>query len=516
MRLFTAAVLLITGALAVQTPPPSEDWKVWLERGTKEFKRARYAEAAASFERAVALRPEEVQPHLYLGTAWMNQYIPGAATPENERYAQRAETEFRRVLELEPNHTMALDSLASLSYLQAQGVTDEAEKARRLETARDRYQALVRVDPGNKTAHYSLGVIAWSRFYPHWNAARQQSGLRPDMPGPLPDRAARLALKNQYEPVVSDGMKSLTRALEIDPQYDDAMAYLNLLMREWADVAESQEEYARQVAQADEWIQKALIIRKAIAEAYPSADSPVARNEPGAPPPPFPPPPAPAASSDRGIPQRIAIGVAVQEQKLIQKVDPVYPSLGTQARIQGTVRFTVVIARDGHVMDIRLVSGHPLLVTAAREAVAQWVYRPTLLNGQPVEVVTTVDIGFRLASPATISPPDAAPSTSDHAATGDGPRRIPNPRPHVAYLIYRPKPVYPQAAREAHIQGTVLFSVVIGTDGHVSDIKLISVHPLLVDAARENVALWRFRPAIVNGDPVKVNTKLDVHFSLNQ
>jgi protein TonB len=62
----------------------------------------------------------------------------------------------------------------------------------------------------------------------------------------------------------------------------------------------------------------------------------------------------------------------------------------------------------------------------------------------------------------------------------------------------------------------VLFSVVIGTDGHVSDIKLINGHPLLVDAARENVALWRFRPAIVNGDPVKVNTELDVHFSLNQ
>src|ERR1039458_8195962 len=103
MRLFTAAVLLIAGALAAQTPPPSEDWKVWLERGTREFKQARYAEAAESFEKAVALRPEEVQPHLYLGTAWMNQYIPGAATPENVRYAQRAETEFRAGLEKKPN-----------------------------------------------------------------------------------------------------------------------------------------------------------------------------------------------------------------------------------------------------------------------------------------------------------------------------------------------------------------------------------------------------------------------------
>ena len=70
--------------------------------------------------------------------------------------------------------------------------------------------------------------------------------------------------------------------------------------------------------------------------------------------------------------------------------------LARQARIQGVVRFNLIIAQDGHVSNIALVNGHPLLVPAAQEAVKQWVYRPTLLNGDPVEVATVVDINFML------------------------------------------------------------------------------------------------------------------------
>jgi protein TonB len=86
----------------------------------------------------------------------------------------------------------------------------------------------------------------------------------------------------------------------------------------------------------------------------------------------------------------------VQAANLIHKVDPVYPPLAYQARIQGTVRFTVIIGRDGRIQNLQLLSGHPLLVEAARQAVSQWEYRPTLLNGSPVEVVTQVDVNFTL------------------------------------------------------------------------------------------------------------------------
>ncbi|HZT38015.1 MAG TPA: energy transducer TonB [Bryobacteraceae bacterium] len=94
--------------------------------------------------------------------------------------------------------------------------------------------------------------------------------------------------------------------------------------------------------------------------------------------------------------QRIRVGGNVQEHNLIHKVDPEYPPLARQASIQGTVRFNATIGKDGRVTELQLVSGHPLLVQAATEAVRQWVYKPTLLNGNPVEVVTTIDVNFTL------------------------------------------------------------------------------------------------------------------------
>ena len=78
----------------------------------------------------------------------------------------------------------------------------------------------------------------------------------------------------------------------------------------------------------------------------------------------------------------------MQQAKLIRQPKPVYPPLAKQARISGVVHLTAVIAKDGTIQDLKVISGHPLLVQAAMEAVKQWVYQPTLLNGEPVEVVT--------------------------------------------------------------------------------------------------------------------------------
>jgi TonB family protein len=102
-------------------------------------------------------------------------------------------------------------------------------------------------------------------------------------------------------------------------------------------------------------------------------------------------------------PTKIRVGGNVQSANLIRKVTPVYPSLAKQSRIQGVVRFTVTIGKDGAVQDVQLVSGHPLLVSSAQDAVWQWQYKPVLLNGQPVDVVTTVDVNFTLsADPETV------------------------------------------------------------------------------------------------------------------
>jgi len=95
-------------------------------------------------------------------------------------------------------------------------------------------------------------------------------------------------------------------------------------------------------------------------------------------------------------PGRIRVGGNAQAVNLIHKVTPVYPPAAKQARIQGVVRFTVNIGKDGTVQDVQVVSGHPLLVESAQSAVWQWQYKPTLLNGEPVDVVTTVDVNFTL------------------------------------------------------------------------------------------------------------------------
>jgi protein TonB len=112
------------------------------------------------------------------------------------------------------------------------------------------------------------------------------------------------------------------------------------------------------------------------------------------PPPPLVPLVKPTAPS--APPTRIKLGGAVQRSKFISGPLPVYPPLARQARIEGTVRLEAVISREGTILNLRAVSGHPMLIPAAIAAVGQWVFRPTYLNGDPVEVATTIDVNFTL------------------------------------------------------------------------------------------------------------------------
>jgi protein TonB len=107
--------------------------------------------------------------------------------------------------------------------------------------------------------------------------------------------------------------------------------------------------------------------------------------------PPPPPPPKPKA------PSRIHVGGQVEAAKLIFGPRPEYPQLAKMARIQGTVRLEALISRDGTIKDLKVISGHPLLVKAAIDAVSRWRYQPTLLNGEAVEVATEIDVNFTLA-----------------------------------------------------------------------------------------------------------------------
>ena len=111
---------------------------------------------------------------------------------------------------------------------------------------------------------------------------------------------------------------------------------------------------------------------------------------------PPPPPPPPPAEKPKPPAAPIRVGGNVQQANLIRQVKPNYPPLAKQARIQGTVKFNAVIAKDGTIQNLTVVSGHPMLVQSALEAVKQWLYKPTLLNNEAVEVITTIDVNFTL------------------------------------------------------------------------------------------------------------------------
>ena len=104
----------------------------------------------------------------------------------------------------------------------------------------------------------------------------------------------------------------------------------------------------------------------------------------------------PPASKPIPSSQPIKVGGNLQAANLVKRVTPVYPPLAKSSHIQGTVRFTALIAKDGTVQNLQLISGHPVLVPAAAEAVKRWVYRPTLLNGEPTEVITQIEVNFTL------------------------------------------------------------------------------------------------------------------------
>ncbi len=233
-----------------------------LNKGVTAYKAARYAEAVEHFKTSVDLDSTFPTARLYLATAYMSQYIPGAESSENLEMHRLAKDNFLKVLEQNPADRIAVASLASLHYSQAQGMQKLEDKLKKLDEAREWYQKLADVDPQNKEAYYSLGVIVWAKWYPALMTARAKLGMQAEDPGPLKDKKVKEELQQQWGAMIEEGLKHLGKALEIDKEYDDAMAYINLLIRERADLADTPEDYKKDVALADNWVQKAMETKK--------------------------------------------------------------------------------------------------------------------------------------------------------------------------------------------------------------------------------------------------------------
>jgi periplasmic protein TonB len=107
--------------------------------------------------------------------------------------------------------------------------------------------------------------------------------------------------------------------------------------------------------------------------------------------------PAPVVKTQQPAPTApLRVGGGVQSAKLVFGPRPAYPHTALITRTQGTVRIQAIIGRDGSISNLQVISGHPLLIEAARQAVQQWRYQPTLLNGEPVEVITEIDVNFTI------------------------------------------------------------------------------------------------------------------------
>lgn len=226
-------------------------------------------------------------------------------------------------------------------------------------------------------------------------------------------------------------------------------------------------------------------------------------------------------------PQRVRVSEEAMERLAVSKVAPIYPPLARQARIQGTVIATVVISRTGEVESVQLFSGHPMLAPAALEAIKQWKFEPYELNGEPVEVETQAKVNFTLAGnpPAegtVASVPGGIPPEQEGRIVGvvRDPQSAPPKRVRVsrnveaAMIVKKVPPEYPQEAKDQRIQGAVVLRVTIDQLGDVAAAELISGHPALAPAAIDAVKQWKYKPYLLNQQPVQVETQVVVDFTL--
>jgi tetratricopeptide (TPR) repeat protein len=244
---FLSALFILT-ALWAQDTVGSRNW---LNQGVQAFRSAQYAAAVQAFQRAVDLDPSSVTARLYLATAYMQQYVPGADSNENSEIAARAKEAFSRVLVDDPTNKVALASIASLNL-----------NEKKWDDAQQWYEKLIAAEPTNADAYYSLGFTAWSKWFPAYQAARASTGLKPGDSGPIPDPGVKQDLRMRWGFVIEEGIANLQKALELRPWYEEAKSYISLLIRERADLRDTKEEWRQDVALADQWLQKAMETKK--------------------------------------------------------------------------------------------------------------------------------------------------------------------------------------------------------------------------------------------------------------
>lgn len=261
---FTGLCAVIAGGAAILTLTGCDKLRSRDQRnqGVHDFESAKYSDAIEHFTKAVELDPADPVNRSYLATSYFAQWIPGATSPQNDEMAMRAREEFKKVLDQDPHDLTALQYLGSMAYSEATPLPED-QKMAKYDEAADWNHKILEVDPNNKQAYYFLGVISYWKWHPALMLAELNLKMKPDDPGPIKDKKIKDELKAKYGASLDEGVKDLQKALEIDKDYADAMAFEQLLIRERAYLDDDRAAYDKDLAEATDILNKAMATKKA-------------------------------------------------------------------------------------------------------------------------------------------------------------------------------------------------------------------------------------------------------------
>jgi tetratricopeptide (TPR) repeat protein len=235
-----------------------------LNKGVQAFKAGQFDAAVEDFKASKDLDPSLVNARLYLATAYANQYIPGAPSPENTRMGNQAIQEFQEVLQQkgQENNLPAIDGIGSILYSMAGGPPFDPKK---MEDSKGYHEKHIQIKPDDPEPHYWIGVIDWSLAFrgnkdmrdEYNKTAKKRVGDSDPMPPPLATQ-----FQQKYGSIVDEGVTNLKKAMDLRPDYDDAMAYLNLLYRQKADMETTPAAHDADVKLADDLVDRVKAIKQ--------------------------------------------------------------------------------------------------------------------------------------------------------------------------------------------------------------------------------------------------------------
>jgi tetratricopeptide (TPR) repeat protein len=226
-----------------------------LNKGVQAYKAAKFEDAIERFKEAVALDPGLKNAKLYLATAYANQFIPGVESQENLENARLAIEQYQEVLKQDPNDIHSMKGIASLYF-----------GLKKFDEAKEFHRKVLAADPNDPEPYYSIAVIDWSQTYVPRQEKRAALGLKPEEP--LKDKKVCPEVRETNQAKVEEGIEMLKKAIDLRPDYEDAMAYLNLMYREKADIqCEDDAARAELLRLADDMVAKTMAVKKAKAEA---------------------------------------------------------------------------------------------------------------------------------------------------------------------------------------------------------------------------------------------------------